>query len=600
MEPLTAQRRKLAGIVLVVALGLVLAVLAYRRVALAPLGQLARPGLPMLDLHVKLLDVHGQLLDTPVSKIATGDAAPSNDRCPELVGGDSSNASALSEHDKRPADCPKVATWYVKRHPIGLSWYVGDGEAVMAAFERNPRWQALIASRFVQGLFYEPLHSASVRAEDLHLTGLQGEFLRKLISDALAAHAQLHYDVAHGSKGFVLSFVRDESPFAIQALPAVTGLLARSGYLVAKLPEPVLEMRVALQRIFLTQYQDRIYLANGLEALLNVIESLTPPSGGVPDAPLALTVRAEAFVDKLLPVVVGKPVWDLTASFDLRDGRLGDLRFPAGRYAQALHPAIFSGVLAGVPHDAFFAVAASFHLPTEMTAQDWRKLATAGPEPAKPEPREAGVALIWDIDGRGEEGAPLGSVGLAIASQPPFTAGPATEPADGQAQASAKPGNGQAGEESEEPAEEPPAGWRRYLADPALGGYCAGGTVFLAASSPGLFARMQESCAGQSLSLLDWQRGALRKTFAEAQLLLAANPAVALRELFLAGGAAPGDLGDFEPQWKQQYEQAKAAMREDGESVFRELPLFVYAGRVAAGADSVSLPGLMPAPGVSP
>ncbi|BBL71360.1 hypothetical protein [Methylogaea oryzae] len=558
MEPLTANRRKIGGILLAVALAAAAAALLYRQLSVAPLGQLARPGLPVLDLTVKEPE------EGAAKSEEAGEAAPKEERCAELLGGDTGDATSLSDQEKRPADCPKAATWYVKRRPIALTLYFQDGKAFLDAYEHSPQWQAIFASRFVQGLFYEPLHSASVRAEDLRLTGLEGQFLQRLVTEAITARAQLHYDISHGKKGFVLSFLRAESPFAIKALPAITGLLARSGYRVPKLPEPVLEMRVGLQRLFLTEYQERIYLANGLEALLNVIQNLTPPSAGLPDAPVALTLRAEAFVDRILPVVVGKPVWDITASFDLKEGRLGALTFPAGRYAQALHPALFQGVLASIPHDAFAAVAASFRLPPGMAEDDWRRLATQGPAAATAEPKESGVALVWELDAQGEQ---LGDVGFAVASQ---------DNPDAAAQFGA------------------------YLADSGVSAVCAGGTVFLAATSDALLTRMKESCSSQSLSVLDWERGGLKPTFASAQLALFVNPGVGLRELFLAGGAGGDDLGDFEPQWKQQYEQAKAAMREDSEKLFRQLPVLFYAGSVSPGADIVTLPGHAVAQGVSP
>ena len=43
-------------------------------------------------------------------------------------------------------------------------------------------------------------------------------------------------------------------------------------------------------------------------------------------------------------------------------------------------------------------------------------------------------------------------------------------------------------------------------------------------------------------------------------------------------GAKRADAGEFEPEWKQQYEKAKEAMRTDSEKVFRGLPILAYAG----------------------
>ncbi|NJL59835.1 MAG: hypothetical protein HC887_09515 [Desulfobacteraceae bacterium] len=56
-----------------------------------------------------------------------------------------------------------------------------------------------------------------------------------------------------------------------------------------------------------------------------------------------------------------------------------------------------------------------------------------------------------------------------------------------------------------------------------------------------------------------------------------------MREIFLAGGAKSDDLGEFEPQWKQDYEAAKKAMRDNGETVFGNLPIILYAGNAESG-----------------
>lgn len=510
----------------------------------------------MLELVVKLKDVKGVDLPATGSKIADSNLAPEeSDRCPALVGGDAGSATTLPLDQPRPADCPKVATWYVKRHPIAFTLYFEDGKAFLDWFDHDAKVQEVLASRFVQGLFHETLHNLKIKAESLHLHGLEGAFMGRLLRDAIAAHGQLHYDIVHGKKGWVLSFQREDSPFAAQAVPAMVAALAQNGYHVTKLAEPVLEMRIGSQRLFMAETDGRVYLGMGLEALLNVIDSATLPSGGLPDAPVAFTVRTEAFVDKLLPVMAGSPTWDATAAFSLKEGSLGRLDFPTGKFAPHLAPALFSGVLAGIPHDAFAAVAASFHLSPTWTAEDWKTLATQGPaqRPAAL-PEESGMALVWDFDAAD---APAGEIGIVIANQ-------------------ANP------EQAES--------FQQYLTDSDLSAECGGGAVFLAASSEKLLSRMKEACGRQSLSVLDWERGAAKQRFDKAQFLAFVNAGGALREMFLAGGAAAGDLGDFEPRWKQEYEQAKARMRKDGDKLFRALPIFAYAGK-AGGGQTISLDG---------
>jgi hypothetical protein len=114
----------------------------------------------------------------------------------------------------------------------------------------------------------------------------------------------------------------------------------------------------------------------------------------------------------------------------------------------------------------------------------------------------------------------------------------------------------------------------------------------LAATDRGLLARMRESCAGQSLSILDWERGARSGALSSAQVLGFVNPGLGVRELFLAGGGRPGDGGEFAPEWKQAYEAAKARLQQDGATLLQRLPLWAYAGSVPPGAAEVELKGM--------
>lgn len=514
----------------------------------APLGRFVRADLPMLEVVVALKDVHGDELDAEGSRIADGREIPEgNERCPALLGGDDASATSIDpDEKKRPADCPKVAGWHVKTHPIALSLYFNDGKAFLDWFDANPRVQELVANKFFQGLFFQPARDLRVKAEDLRLPGLEGELLGRVLREAIAANAQLHYDMAHGRRGFVLAFPREAGVFSARALPPMVSVLARNGYRVAKLPNPVLEMRVGSQSLFLTQYDETVYLANGFEALLNVLESLTPPSAAS-NAPVAFTLRAEAFLEKVLETQIGADRWDINLGFDLDEKRLGTLSFPAGRYVAALHPRLFGGVLGAIPHDAFAAAAGSFYLSPTQSADDWRRLATQGPsETPAGAPEEAGFALVWDFDA--EQDA-VGQIGVVVSNQ---TAPDAVE------------------------------AFRQYLADPELGAACAGGSAFVAATSEKLLTRMKEACDRRSLSMLDWERGQFKARFETAQLAAFVNPGAGLRELFLAGGAGAkvaDENEEFEPRWKQEYERAKTAMRQEGEKLFRGLPIFAYSGQ---------------------
>ncbi|MGD0959092.1 MAG: hypothetical protein ABSB19_04720 [Methylomonas sp.] len=548
----------------------------------APLHRMVKTGLPMLELSIKLRDSDDKDLDATDSRIAddaplpaeeercrAGEGEPTNEQY--LQGGDTRQPSQAAGSKNRPADCPQRALWYVRKHPIAFSLYFNDGARFLDWWEQ-PSVRGVVASRFVQGLFYGLLQSLKVKAEQLRVEGLQGEFLGGLLRDALGAQAELHYDMAHGDHGWVFSYSRYASNYAELALPAMAGLLAANGYSTPKLTEPLLEMKIGMQRLFLTEYRRRIYLAQSLEALLNVIESLPPPEQQ-PErrrAPLQLVVRAEAFIDNLLPALTGAPVWRPHMDFTLEDDNLGDLILPGGPWQTALHDKIYEGVLAAIPHDAFAGLAASIKLPPDLNLQDWRNLVGAGPAAAVGQ-EPGGLALVWDF----EPGSPQGAIGVIIANPDTPQANPA---------------------------------YSRYLRKPALSAECGGGSVFLAASSATLLSRMQDACNLQSLSPLDWARGSEKQRYTQARLLAFFNPGVALKELFLAGGGADDkDQNDFkpnylqtgsddsppqqtagdanlEPQWKLDYLNAKAAMRKEGEPLFAGLPIFSYAGGGAGAA----------------
>jgi len=547
-----------AGLVLI---GLV-AFFTLDRTRSTPLTSLVRKDLPTLDLKLQFRDAEGE--DVPVAQTrlergAAGDEktspAPVPSECSDLIGGDTSEATAPDPKKTRKG-CPNVATWFVKRHPIAYSFYFLDADKVLAAIDNDGPVKRLLDTKLIRGAFIDLLHSANVRAEDIKLQGIEGAFLTRLVRDALKAHGELHYDIAHGKKGFVFSFVKNESILASRTLPVICATLARSGFRAKGLDEPVIEMRIGLQRLFLTQQKGRVYLANGLEALLNVLESLDPAGKDMPEAPLVVTVRAEAFIGDALPLIAGSSTLALSFGLELTGADPGVLRFKAGKLPDALSPKAFKGVFASVPRDAFAAAVASVQLSPDMTADDWRELATNGPggTPAGGA-GEGGIAVVWDLDSEGKRPT---CMGIAIAN--PKSPGKANQ-------------------------------FRQYFTNPDLTAECGGGTVFLAATSQNLLTRMNDACRSQSLSVLDWDRGARKQEIEGSQLLFFVNPAVGMREFLLAGGGKTRDVGEFDPQWKQQVEKARGAMRDDCEKVFQGLPIFGFAGNAPASAELVQLKG---------
>lgn len=564
MESTTAGKSK--TLIKAAAVAAVLAALAlfliYKGLQGTPLGSLVKNDLPMLNLDLRFIDINGDEVPVKLTRLAGRSRAAGKPAatvpagCPEITGGDISGGSSDQDGEERPENCPETATWYVKRHPIGVSLSFGDPRRLLSFFDSDPSVKEVWQSRLVQGILHDPLRSAGIRAEELGLQGFEGAFLATLVRESLAAHARLDYDTVHGREGFVYSFVRSECSYAAKALPVVARVLARSGYTAGKLSEPILEMRIGLQRLFLTQHQSRVYLANGLEALLNVLEHSSGSGQRDQSAPVLLSVDGEAFIEKFLRTMTGKTSFRINLGFGL-DRKSDDfLSFPGGRYGSHLRPKIFKGVLASIPYDVFSAAVTSFSLPPDMTPEEWRRLATEGPAVLPPDgPEEGGVAVIWDLSSQSDQ---ITGMGVAIATQR------SPEAADRLA---------------------------AYFADPDLTSQCGGGTVFLAATSEMLLTRMKESCERQSLSILDWERGAHADRFGSGQLLFFMNPGTGMRELFLAGGAGSSDQEGAGEPWKEQYDQAKAVMRKDGEKIFSVLPIFTYAGNVEPAAKEVRLSG---------
>jgi hypothetical protein len=557
--------RKSKGLIITAFVAAVIALIAlvwtWKGLHSARLSTFIRTDLPMLDLQLQFIDINSDEIPANETKLAGNTAETDKatsvgaDTCPEIKGGDIRGGADVKIGDKLSQTCSKTVKWYVKRHPIGLSLYLSEPQKILSFIEKNGLFNEIWHSRFVQGILYDPLRNASIRAEDLGLQGLEGTFIAKLVKESIAAHGQLHYDVVHGKQGFVYSFIRNDCPYASKALPVITRVLARSGYKVQKLKDPILEMRIGLQRVFITEYESRVFIANGLEALINVIEGLQP--AGMDNTPIVLAVRAEAFVDNLLRVMTGKPSFEIDLGFGLSKESPDVLRFPAGKFGKHLRPKIFKGVFAGIPHDVFAAAVTSFYLPPNKTPEEWQQLATEGPgdQPGNG-PAESGIAFIWDLSSEGHE---ITNMGVVIANQ--------TSPDEARR-------------------------FENLFTHPKLTAQCGGGTVFLAATSPPLLTRMKESCERQSLSVLDWERGSRSEEFGAKQFFFFLNPGVGMRELFLAGGAKNKGHGGSNNQRMEQYEKAKAVIRADGEKVFGSLPLFTYSGNVAPSAKMVQLKGV--------
>ncbi|NJL59832.1 MAG: hypothetical protein HC887_09500 [Desulfobacteraceae bacterium] len=92
------------------------------------------------------------------------------EKCPELIGGDSSDATSRWDIRERSAECPATATWYVKRHPIGFSLYFQDGKKLLSLFQEDGQVKQLFAGKFFQGLFHDLLHTVREKPKIIILT----------------------------------------------------------------------------------------------------------------------------------------------------------------------------------------------------------------------------------------------------------------------------------------------------------------------------------------------------------------------------------------------------------------------------------------------
>src|SRR4030095_6972983 len=151
------------------------------------------------------------------------------------------------------------------------------------------------------------------RAEDLKMGDeVQGAFLLPVLRDVLGAGAALHYDATQGRRGWVLTFRRAGAPLASRLLPPVLGALARRTYQLQKAGVPGAEVLVGDQSLFLAETGGIVHVGTSLRGVLQVIEvgPLPAPSGA--RGTIAVTLRAEAWVQNLLPLLTGSSEFHAT------------------------------------------------------------------------------------------------------------------------------------------------------------------------------------------------------------------------------------------------------------------------------------------------
>jgi hypothetical protein len=190
-------------------------------------------------------------------------------------------------------------------------------------------------------------------------------------------------------------------------------------------------------------------------------------------------------------------------------------------------------------------------VPLDKTVKEWSIPSQAPTEPS-------GLSLVWDVSGK--DG--VFNVGIAV---PMLKAAAEGEDAPGPAD---------------------------FLSDYAVSDTCAGGAIWLGASSDALLARMRESCEKQTSSLLDI-KGENTPALPDQQVALFFNAKVWLTEFYRLGG------GETPPTdaHKGEVEAQKRLAKEVFETA-KQLPVLGLAGRLVAPSQDLKLAGFTaPNPG---
>ena len=534
-------------------LGIALLVLCCAGIALLPFiesGALVRltqralggKSAPLTTLQIRMLTPKRQEIPPRNSRIGEA-AAPSETPTP-------SPTASLYGWMKRPSPTPVPAQLAVDvvRMPLALSFYAQDGRRLYRFLMEHRQAREFLNSELARGALAEIISTANVRGEDLKIGSLQGSLIAPLAEELFGAGAALHYDFFRGRSGFVLSFERAKAPKTSALLTLLVPAITKRELAVPRAGLRVAELLLGRQRFFFVEDRGRCLVSTGLTALLNILEQGEPPRPAVEAASLSLVLRAEAFLDQLLPLLTGAEEWQLRwdVPLDASQAAAGKLAFdPASAFGR-LSPELASGVLASIPRDSFAALAAGLELPPHMTLEDWALVPTKGLQNTSPPAQRAGIGLIWDLHAKEK----LSSVGIIVSRRPGVSSQLAL---------------------------------KDYVSTAAFSAGCAGDSVWLAASSELLLNRMREGCEGQSLSLRDTLEASPGVPF-NAVLLF--NPVSGLDQMLQAG--IPAALADHSggeavaPVWKTQYLAAVENARGKARRSLAILPALLFRGSLNA------------------
>lgn len=531
------------------------------------------PEVPVLELHVAFVDTFTKKKEAhrpdgagaqngadvpPEARSSEGSAATPAAVCPVVVGGDLGATPPKRRRyiwEPTPVPCPLEATWRVYRNPVAVSVFLVRGSDAVAWYDSNPKLAALRDSGLWKGIVRQLADAVKVRAEELELADWKGEFVQPLVRDALAADASLHHDLIHGVGGIVLAFDRTKARLVDKALPILIRGLATNAYEVKGYEQPLVELRFHGRTFFVTQVGDLVVLGSSLEGLINVLEQrpfTVPRDGGS----VLVVVRPESFMDKLLVASVGAPQWPLSVSFELSATRseIFAATVPHARIFQSFAPTTASGVLAALPHDVMSTVVLSSHVPLEKPVSEW-SMATGSTVGA------SGLGLVWDVSGK-ERRLDVGIAALAPAGK----------------EVSVRPTD--------------------FVSSKGVATTCAGGAVWIAASSDALLGRMRDSCENQSFSIRDL-KGLKEGALEAQQVSLMFNTGVWLHEMFeLGGGGVDGPAtdpsGGGSPEDSPDGERdARKRIREMIAKTVPSLPIIGLMGRVDGENSNLRLRGFM-------
>ncbi len=532
------------------------------------------PDVPVLELHVAFIDTFAKKREVadnaqrdtaetkgstaPEATSAENPVAPTPEVCPAVVGGDLGATPPKRRRyqwEPTPVPCPLKATWRVYRNPVAASVFLLRGSDALAWYDSHPKVVAIRNSGFWKGLIRQLADSLKLRAEELQLADWKGEFVQPLLRDALAADASLHYDLIHGPGGFVFAFDRTKAHLVDKALPILIRGLATNAYEIQGYEQPVVEIRFHGRALFATQLGDLVLVGSSLEGLLNVLgqRPFDVPQGS---GSVVAVVRPESFADKLLSASIGATEWPLSVSFELSatKSEIAGAHVPRARVFDTFAAQTASGVLAAIPHDVMSAIVLSSHVPLEKPVSEW-SMSTGSTVSA------SGLGLVWDVVGKETRL----DVGLAVLA-PPASA------------TSVKPTD--------------------FVSGKGVATTCAGGAVWIAASSDALLGRMRESCETHSLSMRDL-KGFGEGRLEAQQVSLIFNSGVWLHEMFaLGGGSVEGSVAETidAESGKGSGETERDARESIGRmlaEIAPSLPVIGLTGRWNAGDSDLRLKGFI-------